>query len=103
MAAKPKVVVENVNTPGRANRVDEEKYLAMRAALLRALPARSPGLTQAEMVEAVLPRLPESLWPGGAKALWWIKTVQLDLEAKRLVAREAEARPLRWHRARARL
>lgn len=73
-------------------------YQAMRRALLKVLPPRSPGLTQAEMFRAVLPHLPSGLFPGGAKAGWWMKTVQLDLEAKRIVARE-KAKPLRWHRS----
>lgn len=34
----------------------------------------------------------------GAKAMWWSKTVQLDLEAKGLLGRE-QSKPLRWHRA----
>ena len=40
------------------------------------------------MFKAVRSRLPGDLFPGGAKANWWAKTVQLDLEAKRVVARE---------------
>jgi hypothetical protein len=36
--------------------------------------------------------------PGGAKAGWWVKTVQLDLEAKGIVVRDG-GRPLRWSRA----
>jgi len=40
---------------------------------------------------------PADLFPGGAKAGWWMKTVQLDLEAKRIIARE-KTKPLRWHR-----
>jgi hypothetical protein len=42
-------------------------------------------------------RLPERPFPEGAKAGWWTKTVQLDLEAKGVVARE-KTRPLRWHK-----
>ena len=55
-------------------------------------------MTQAEMAQAELPHLPQELWPGGAKAMWWLKTVQLDLEARGLIARDAAARPLRWRR-----
>jgi hypothetical protein len=90
------VEVENVNHPGTLHRVDAAKYEAMRQALLKALPGGSPGLTQAEMLEAVRRHLPEDLFPGGAKAGWWAKTVQLDLEAKGILVRE-RARPLRWH------
>lgn len=93
-----KVEVENVNVPGSTTRVDAAKYDATRAALLRALPDEPPGLTQAEMIEATKRHLPEDLFPGGAKAGWWVKCVQLDLEAKGLVARDRSAKPLRWRR-----
>jgi len=99
-ADQPKVEVENVNVPGQVTRVDAAKYAAMRKALLKALPTRAPGLTQNEMAIAVLAHLPEAHFPGGAKAMWWVKCVQLDLEAKGLIARVTQPRPLRWHRAR---
>ena len=93
-----RVTVENVNVPGRTTTVDAEKYRAMRDALLAVLPSEPPGLTQNEMREAVVPHLPEDLFPGGAKAGWWSKTVQLDLEAKGVVEREP-VKPVRWHRS----
>lgn len=98
MSSAEKVTVQNVNVPGHEHRVDREMYEAMRAALIEVLPAQPPGLTQAELFAAVIPRLPTDLFPGGAKAGWWAKTVQLDLEAKGLVAREP-TKPLRWRRA----
>ena len=69
----------------------------MRRAVLEALPRRAPGLTLDDARAAVLPHLPTSLFPAGAHAGWWFKTVQLDLEAKRLIERE-QTRPLRIHR-----
>ncbi len=92
------VTVQNVNVPGYTSRVNAAKYFAMREALLKVLPRRAPGVTQAEMFEAVMEHLPKDLFPGGAKANWWAKTVQLDLEAKGIVGRSAQAKPLRWHR-----
>jgi hypothetical protein len=59
-----------------------------------------PVVRSAAEQDAVVPHLPADLFPGGAKAGWWSKTVQLDLEAKGVIAREA-SRPLRWHRYRA--
>lgn len=91
------VMIQNINVPGRSSRVDAAKYEAMRSALMKILPVKPPGLTQAEMFAAVLPHLPAALFPGGAKANWWAKTVQLDLEAKKIVARQ-DTKPLRWHR-----
>ena len=92
-----RITVENVNVPGYRTTVDATKYQAMRRALLKILPSRSPGITQTEMQRRVVPHLPEALFPGGAKASWWAKCVQLDLEAKRLITREA-TKPIRWHR-----
>jgi hypothetical protein len=93
-----KVAMENVNTPGRSTRVDADKYAAMRSAILAVLPKTSPGMTVAELKAGVLRLLPEALFPGGAKAGWWLKGVQLDLEAKGLIAREPRSKPLRLHR-----
>lgn len=92
-----KVAMENANSPGRPVRVDADKYHAMRDAILAVLPQTSPGLTVAEAKERLLPLLPEALFPEGAKAGWWLKGVQLDLEAKGIIARE-NTKPLRLHR-----
>ncbi len=95
-----RVTVENVNVPGYTVRVNAGKYHAMRKALLKVLPSKGPGLTQSAMFKAVVPHLPKELFPGGAKAGWWAKVVQLDLEAKSIIAREP-TKPLRWRRIRA--
>ena len=97
MAKSQKIEIENVLNPGRTYRVDADKYDAMRRAFLKVLPKTSPGLTAAEIGAAVLSHLPEDLFPGGAKAGWWMKAAQLDLEAKGVVARET-TKPLRWHK-----
>ncbi|HRI42824.1 MAG TPA: hypothetical protein PLL78_09800 [Fimbriimonadaceae bacterium] len=92
------VEIQNVNIPGRTSRVNSHKYEAMRRALLTLIPKKEPGITQAEMRDLVTPSLPPDLWPGGDKAMWWIKTVQLDLEAKGLLVR-TPGTPTRWRRA----
>ncbi len=97
MDSKELITVENINLPGQTTRINAAKYWAMRAAFLRVLPDSAPGLTQKEIREGVIEHLPDSLFPGGKTAGWWAKTVQLDLEAKRLVLRE-EVKPLRWHK-----
>lgn len=93
-----KITVENVNVPGHTTRVNKAMYDAMKQAMWKALPSKPPGLTQNEIREAIVPHLSEDLFPGGAKAGWWAKTVQLDQEAKGNLVREA-SKPLRWHRA----
>ena len=97
MPTREVVVVENVNCPGRTSNVDAVKYYAMKKALLKVLPKKPPGLTQREMFNAILPHLPDELWPKGAKSGWWAKTVQLDLEAKQILFRTGN-KPLTWHR-----
>lgn len=91
-----KVEVENINTPGRTEFVRRDKYDAMRAAYVAVLPGEAPGLTSAEAKAALLPLLSDELFPGGATSGWWMKSVQLDLEAKGIVKRE-NAKPLRFH------
>ena len=91
-----KVVVENPSSK-RTLRVDADKYDAARKALLAVLPRTSPGLTVAEAKRKLLAHLPHRLFPGGSKAGWWLKAVQLDLEAKNIIARE-DTKPLRLRR-----
>ncbi len=91
-----KVAMENINSPGHVVRVDKRKYEAMKTALLAVMPNTEPGLTVAELKEQLLPLLPEDLFPGGDKAGWWLKGVQLDLEAKAIIVRE-HTKPLRLH------
>ena len=92
-----RIGIENAISPGRVVNVDAAKYTAMKTAMLKVLPKKQPGLTVAELKAGILPHLPQGLFPDGAKAGWWLKAVQLDLEAKSIVARE-ETKPLRLHR-----
>lgn len=91
-----KITVENVNHPGRTERLDAAKYTAMRDALVAELSQAAGPLAFISLKEAVRPRLPGPLFPGGATSGWWLKTVQLDLEAKGLVARTGD-RPLKFY------
>jgi hypothetical protein len=91
-----KIEVENVGQPGNTYRVDAGKYAAMREAVLKVSPDTAPGMPVAALIEAVKPHLPETLFPGGEKAGWWVKCVQLDLEAKGVLARTPS--PVRLYR-----
>jgi len=93
------VIVTSVNVPRYSRALNADKYEAAKSALLKVLPRRAPGLSQSEMFDAAKAHLPAELFPGGAKAGWWLKSVQLDLEAKGLVSRDASQRPLRWRRS----
>lgn len=94
--ADDKITIENINQPGSTSRVDAAKYNAMKSAMLATLTDAAPGMTAAQMQEAAKPLLPDTLFPGGATAGWWVKCVQLDLEAKGIVTRSA-TKPLRFY------
>ncbi|KKC38187.1 hypothetical protein WH87_11370 [Devosia epidermidihirudinis] len=91
-----KIEVENVGQPGKTYRVDATKYAAMRAAVLKVVPDVAPGIPVAALIDGVKAHLPQDLFPGGEKAGWWVKCVQLDLEAKKVLARTPA--PVRLYR-----
>ena len=99
--AAEKIEIESITAPGRTEWVDRAKYEAMRDALLPVLPEEPPGLTVAKAKAALLPHLDQALFPRGATAGWWFEAVQLDLEAKDVVAR-ADGSPVRLCRRKAR-
>ncbi|UVC09374.1 hypothetical protein IHQ71_01730 [Rhizobium sp. TH2] len=82
-----KITIESITSPHHTERVNRAKYMAMREALMTILPGSPPGLTVVEAKDALLPHLSEEYFPGGDKAGWWLKAVQLDLEAKSIIKR----------------
>jgi hypothetical protein len=94
-----KIEVRTPNVPGYAHKVDAAKYRVMRAQLLRTIPRTAPGITAAELVAAVRPALPKGVF-GHEAVQWWVKCVQLDLEARGALVRDPAAKPLRWRRTR---
>lgn len=96
MAKTATVRIENVLQPGKTYPVDAAKFEAMRAAMLAVLPAGPPGMTPDTIISAVKPLLPADLFPGGATAGWWVKAVQLDQEAKGVLARSVK--PVRLYK-----
>jgi hypothetical protein len=97
MAKSTKIQIENVLQPGKTYSADPAKYEAMKKAVLAVLPKASPGLTVAEVQDRLLAHLPQDLFPGGAKSGWWMKAVQLDLEAKDIIRRE-KGSPIRLYK-----
>jgi hypothetical protein len=91
-----KIEVQNIGQPGKTYRVDAVKYAEMRAAMEKVLPPGPPGLTPAEIIQAVKPHLSQAHFPGGETAGWWVKCVQLDLEAKGVVKRAPKAPVRLW-------
>jgi len=91
-----KIEVLNVTSPHHVTRVDAAKYRAMHRALMAVLPAAPPGLTPREAQAALLAHLDPVLFPNGEKAGWWMKCVQLDLEARRQLARAPKSPVRLW-------
>ena len=94
MAKTPKLKIENVLQPGKTYNVDPVMFDAMKAALMKVVPSGPPGMTPSEIQKALLPLLQQDLFPGGDKAGWWMKAVQLDQEAKKILTR-SEKPPVR--------
>lgn len=92
-----KITIESITSPHHTERVNRARYMAMREALMAALPTGAPGLTVAEAKDALLKHLSQEHFPGGDKAGWWLKAVQLDLEAKGIIAR-GPGKPVRLFR-----
>lgn len=92
-----RIEIESITSPHHVQRVDRARYMAMRKALLAVLPDAPPGITVADAKAALLKHLSQEHFPGGEKAGWWLKAVQLDLEAKGVIAR-GTAKPVRLYR-----
>ncbi|TXI04816.1 MAG: hypothetical protein E6Q73_02700 [Pseudorhodobacter sp.] len=90
------IEIENVGQPGKTYRVDAAKFAEMRRAVLAVLPKAAPGMTPAALIDAVKPILDPGLFPGGDTAGWWVKAVQLDLEAKHIITRAAKSPVRLW-------
>ena len=92
------IKILNAAQPGKSYRVNKVKFEAMKMAVIAALPTAAPGLTVEELYHGVLPHLPGRLFPGGKGIVWWMKAVQLDLEARKIISR-GRTKPLRLHRS----
>jgi hypothetical protein len=91
-----KLEVFNINTPGKSSFVQKEKYEEVKRVLKEYMPSESPGLTQDEMATLVIENVSGKVFDDRTKAGWWMKTVQLDLEARQIMIRE-KSKPARWY------
>ncbi|MGE0310714.1 MAG: hypothetical protein AB7P21_03705 [Lautropia sp.] len=93
-----------VRLPGPAGyslRVGADVYQMFASTLRRLLPARAPGLTQAEIRRRMAERLPASVASDAAQSAWLTNMVHRDLVARSELARE-QGHPARWVRVRRR-
>lgn len=84
---------------GYSLRVGADVYQVFASTLRRLLPARAPGLTQAEIHRRMAERLPAAVAVDAAQSAWLTRVVHRDLVARCELARERGS-PARWVRAR---
>ena len=72
-----------------------EEYGAAEVALLAVLSEATRPLSYEELIGQVRQRVPDRLFPGGERLSWYVKSVQLELEAVGRVERVGGT-PLRW-------
>ncbi len=89
---------QNINPGVGGFGVTREKYEPMRRAILAALPTRKEGITFAELVRKVAPRVNKKLFPRRGSVDWYAKVVQLDLEKRGLIERIPGQAPMRLRR-----
>jgi hypothetical protein len=75
------ISVLNVTVRRYSHKINKAMYDAMQQAMWSILPLKSASMTHNEILVAILPYLPEDLFPGGAKAGWWAQGVQPDQQA----------------------
>ena len=92
----PKIAVENINAPDHKVSLNAAKYGAMYDAIMSVMSAEP--MTYAAIKEGVLPILSQAHFPEGKTSGWWIKSVQLDQEAKGTIIRH-KTKPLTWSKA----
>lgn len=90
----------NVHAERSSMLMDQERFEVVRGAILRVLPRHdSSGMTWAELAETIAPTLPDRLFRHIGTVRWYTRAVQIDLEARGVIERVPESRPLRLRRA----
>lgn len=78
--------------------IDVDKYLAMREAILAALPYEDQGVELKDLPDLVRPRLSDDAFPRHVSITWYCLRVKWDLEARGLVESVAGVTPERVRR-----
>lgn len=94
----------NVNLPGHREKLNKQKYQIIKEAMLKVIPTKKEnenGLTVNTVIEEVYSMIKttkdfEKMFPKGlGSVMWYVKAVQLDLEARNIIARLPKVSPLR--------
>lgn len=81
-----KIFCRHPDPERQGTNIAQDKYDAMRAALLRRIPLRAGGVPFRGLKDAIAPLLPDDVF-AGASISWYLTTVVLDLEARGLIER----------------
>lgn len=98
------VSARNVNHPQHRQSLKAEKYALIRQAMLEALPA--DGWMSFDALEGKVrvwlqqKAVPPPLFPKPGSVRWYVKTVQLDLEARGEIERMPKKSPLHLRKRR---
>jgi hypothetical protein len=75
-----------------------EKYEAVRQAILAMLPAGGEGMTWDALAEMISPYLPENVFRYRGTVRWYVRAVQMDLEAEGVIEQVPGSKPPRVRR-----
>jgi len=81
----------------QGTRVRKAGYDAYRKALLKLIPKSNQGVEFRQLSEGIGELMPAEI-AESTKAMWWVTTVKLDLEARGLIERVPGASPQRLRR-----
>ncbi|MEM1418661.1 MAG: hypothetical protein AAGH15_27450 [Myxococcota bacterium] len=94
---EPRTPILNPHTGRDDGTIATDKYEAMKAALLAAIPPDDTGVPFQGLADRLRPHLDAAVFEG-ASIPWYLTTVKLDLEARGLLERIPGARPQRLRR-----
>jgi hypothetical protein len=96
-SSERRVTTLSGNQSGPGPRISEDRYNAVRDALLEVVPFSDRGVPIPDLASLIEPLLPKPLFRGTSIS-WHVATVKLDLEARELIERVPGSKPLRVRR-----
>jgi hypothetical protein len=96
-SSERRVTTLNANQSGPGPTISEDRYNAVRDALLEVVPFADRGVAIPELPSLIEPMLPKPLFRGTSIS-WYVTTVKLDLEARELIERVPGSKPQRVRR-----
>ncbi|HYN89576.1 MAG TPA: hypothetical protein VER55_13660 [Ardenticatenaceae bacterium] len=102
MPSSEKTQLRHPDSQKEAPRISTEKYEAVRAAILEAVPHDEEGIPFKDLDTRVASLLPQDALEALGSVGWYTTSVKLDLEARGLIERVPGARPQRLRRVQSR-